>query len=278
MVTVGLVGLLGLALTVVWGGRPYVPWGDDRPATLQLALVRYARGALVGLVGGAWAGALVTGPAVRLIMRLLAVTGGDGAQGRVTEADEVIGDIDLGGTIGLIVFGGVLTGVGSGLLYVVVRRWLPAGRPGGAVFGLLHLVVAATRADPLRPGNPDFDLVGPSWLAVLTFGVAAVLHGLAVRAFVDRCSAAWAPRGVPGSTGWIGRLLPVPPTLVMLPFLAPVVVLGALPAVLVLRSDGLRAAAARPVWLRAGRLALLTSALVLLPWTLLDVVEVLHRS
>lgn len=278
MVTVGLVGLLGLALTAVWGGRPYVPWGDDRPATLQFALVRYARGALVGLVGGAWAGALVTGPAVRLIMRLLAVTGGDDAQGRVTEADEVIGDIDLGGTIGLIVFGGVLTGVGSGLLYVLIRRWLPAGRTGGAVFGLLHLVVAATRADPLRPGNPDFDLVGPGWLAVLTFGVAAVLHGLAVRAFVDRCSAAWAPDGVPGSTGWVRRLLPVPPTLVMLPFLAPVVVLGALPAVLALRSDGLRAAAARPVWLRAGRLVLLTAALVLLPWTLLDVVEVLHRS
>lgn len=278
MVVVGWVGLVGLVLTAVWGGRPYVPWGDDAPSTWRRALLRYLRGVLVGVVGGAWAGALVTGPALRLVMRLLAVTGGSDAQGRLTEADEVIGDIDLGGTIGLVVFGGVLTGAGSGLLYVLVRRWLPAGRTGGAAFGVLHFVVAATRADPLRPGNPDFDLVGPGWLAVLTFGVVAVLHGLAVRAFVDRCSGAWARGRALGRAGLVQRLLPVPPTLVLLPFFAPFVALGAVPAVLVLRTDRLRAAGARPGALRAGRLALLAAALITLPWTVLDLVGVVDRS
>ena len=38
----------------------------------------------------------------RLIMRLLAVTAGDDAQGRLTEADEVVGEIDLGGTVALV--------------------------------------------------------------------------------------------------------------------------------------------------------------------------------
>ena len=172
-----------------WGGIAYRLWepeSDDRsdraetdntPASVRITVLRYMRGVAVALVGGFWAGALVTGPAVRLIMRLLAVTAGDDAQGRITEADEVVGRIELDGTIGLYVFGGVLPGLLSGAIYVVIRRWLPAGRIGGVVFGSLHLVVAATRIDPLRPDNPDFDLVGPGWLSVTTFGLTCVVHG-----------------------------------------------------------------------------------------------------
>lgn len=58
-------------------------------------------------------------------MRLLAATAGDDAQGRITEADEVVGSINLDGTIGLYVFGGILPGLLSGAIYVVFRRWLP---------------------------------------------------------------------------------------------------------------------------------------------------------
>lgn len=65
---------------------------------------------------------------------------------------------------------------------------LPSGRWGGVAFGVLHLVVAATRIDPLRPDNPDFDLVGPGWLAMTAFGLAAVLHGIAVVAIANRYS------------------------------------------------------------------------------------------
>ncbi|MBW3641611.1 MAG: hypothetical protein KY447_01695, partial [Actinobacteria bacterium] len=93
-------------------------------------------------------------------MRLLAVTAGDAAQGRITEADEVVGTIDFGGTLGLYLFGGVFPGLLSGAVYVVFRPLLPSGGLGGVVFGLLHLVIAATRVDPLRPENPDFDIVG----------------------------------------------------------------------------------------------------------------------
>jgi hypothetical protein len=47
-----------------------------------------------------------------------------------------------------------------------VHRWLPAGWVGGLASGVLLLVVAGTRLEPLRRGNPDFDLVGPGWLSV----------------------------------------------------------------------------------------------------------------
>ena len=81
----------------------------------------------MALVGGFWAGALVTAPAVRLIMRLVAATAGDDALGVITEAEEVVVEIDLGGTLGLYVFGGILPGLLSGALFVVFRRWLPGG-------------------------------------------------------------------------------------------------------------------------------------------------------
>ena len=202
MAITGLVLLIGIILTLWWGGIGYETWepalddadrtsrssaADLRPS-VQTSALRYLRGIAIALVGGFWAGALVTGPFVRLIMRLLAVTAGDDAQGRLTEADEVVGSIDLGGTIGLIIFGGILPGLLSGAIYVVFRRWLPSGRLGGVVFGALHLVIAATQIDPLRPDNSDFDLLGPGWLAVAAFGLASVFHGMAVVAIANHYS------------------------------------------------------------------------------------------
>ena len=108
--------------------------------------------------------------------------------------DAVIGEINLDGTIGLVVFGGILPGLLSGVIYVAIRPWLPRGRLGGLAFGALHLVLAATRLDPLRPDNPDFNIVGPGWLSVLTFGAACLLHGMAVAALVSRYSQEFPPR------------------------------------------------------------------------------------
>jgi hypothetical protein len=94
-------------------------------------------------------------------MRLLAATASEAAQSRVTEADEVVGRVSTGGTIGFIVFTALFFGMSSGVVYLMLRRWLPRGRLGGLTYGALLLVVAATRIDPLRAGNPDFDIVGP---------------------------------------------------------------------------------------------------------------------
>jgi hypothetical protein len=216
MAVTGVVLLVGITLTLWWGGATYVTWepglGDDadrrappsahdpRPSVRTSAL-RYLRGVAIALVAGFWAGALITGPSVRLIMRLLAVTAGDDAQGRITEADEVVGSINLDGTIALLIFGGILPALLSGAIYIVCRRWLPGGRLAGVIFGALHLVVAATRIDPLRPDNQDFDVVGPGWLSVTTFGLASVLHGLAVVAIANRYSNSFPP----DATGRAGR-------------------------------------------------------------------------
>ncbi len=197
MILMGVMGLLlvvGVALSLRWAGTGYETWdpgpaADDLDPSLRTMALRYVRGVAVALVAGFWAGLLVTGPAVRLIMRLLAVTGGDDAQGRLTEADEVVGNIDARRH-----HRAWSCSVAScrdcwpRSIYVVCRRLLPNGWLAGVTFGALIFVVAATRLDPLRPDNPDFDLVGPGWLSVATFGLAAILHGVAVVAFANRYS------------------------------------------------------------------------------------------
>lgn len=212
-------------------------------------------------------------------MRLLAVTAGDDATGRITEADEVVGRIDLGGTLGLYLFGGILPGLLSGALYLVLRRWLPGGRLGGVAFGGLHLVVAAPRIDPLRPDNPDFDLVGPGWLSVATFGAAAVLHGMAVVAIANRYSADLPP-ATPTTADRVRAYLPLlAPALLLIPGAALVVaiLLGLVVAIVGSRCRPLVDGLDRPAARTAGRLALGALTLVLLPGTVTALVDVATR-
>jgi hypothetical protein len=144
----------------------------------------------VAVTSGLGAGILAAGAGGRLVMRLLAVTAGADAQGRITEAEQLVGRITVDGTLGFVVFTALLFGLASGLVYVLVHRWLPAGWGGGLAYGVLLLVVAGTRLEPLRRDNPDFDLVGPGWLAVATFAALVVFHGLLVAALDGRLSRA----------------------------------------------------------------------------------------
>lgn len=156
-------------------------WQALRSVLRQVALM-VGTGVIVGL--------LLVGPAARLIMRLLAVTAGDAAQGRITEADEVVGAITVDGTIGLILFGGLSGGMLTALAWAVLRPVLPPGPRGGAVLGAVLLVVVGPVLDPLRADNPDFGLVGPGWVSLLTFGLAAIVTGMAVSVTHARLSQA----------------------------------------------------------------------------------------
>jgi hypothetical protein len=147
-----------------------------------LAARRYIWYVAVAVVSGVAAGLLVVGAGGRLIMRLLAVTAGEAAQGKVTEAEEIVGRITTSGTLNFIVVDAVIFSLPTGVLYVLVRRWLPGGRLGGLAYGALLFVVGATRAEPLRADNPDFDIVGPGWVAAIAFGTLVLLHGMLVAA------------------------------------------------------------------------------------------------
>jgi hypothetical protein len=206
-------------------------------------------------------------------MRLLAVTAGDEAQGRITEADEIVGRITIGGSLGFVIFVGVLGGILTGALYVLIHRWLPAGSWRGPAFGALLLVLGATRLDPLRPDNRDFDIVGPGWLAVLVFIAMGIGHGMLLAALAGRYS-----RVLPLLSPRAGALVPYAPLLILLPgvaLLIPVAV-GGLITVAVHSLAPLRALARRipPV----GRVLTAILALVALPGFLSGVADIVRRT
>jgi len=199
---------VGAGLVVVWGGDRGDP---SRPAP------GFGRHLAASLAGGVVAGVLAAGAGGRLVMRLLALT--SDVDGSFTEAGEVVGEITLEGTLGLIVFSGLPAGVLAGALYALLRPVLPRGRAGGAVFGGILLVLVATRIEPLRSDNVDFRLLEPAWLAVVGFGAVTVFHGMVVAAVAGRLSPDWSPRvfSSPGRALTVGRIALAVLVLVALP-------------------------------------------------------------
>jgi hypothetical protein len=276
-----IVVLTGLLAVIRWGGLavqpPPTPEQDQtdpsgRPP-VGLVVRRYLWYLTLAISAGLGAGILAAGAGGRLAMRLLAVTAGPDAQGRITEADQVVGRISLDGTLGFIVFTSLFFGAASGAAYLLLRRWLPGGRAGGVAFGLLLLVLAGTRLEPLRPGNPDFRLVGPGWVAVAAFAALVLLHGMLVAALAGRLS-----RAVP-------LLAPTPRAIVahvplLLLALGSVALVAAIVGIVVVLASQAPAVAA--AWrdrraVIAGRVVLALVALVALPSFASAVIDILGR-
>lgn len=224
--------------------------------------------ALVGLT----AGIAAAGAGGRLVMRLLAVTSDGDAQGRLTEAGEVVGKVTADGTIALMIFGGLLTGLATTGLWLLLRRWLPSGRRGALAFSLLLLILASTRLEPLRPDNPDFELVGPAGLAVAGFMILAVFHASVVVALVGRISHA-----LPLISARPRVLIAYAPLVILLltgpTFLVAVIVMGA--AMFTLNQPTVSRAWGRRGVLVAGRLGLLALTALALPSFVGDISDIL---
>jgi hypothetical protein len=284
-VVVGCVVLVlaGLAAVVGWGGLAIEP---PSPATPDAAgpterppaglVVRWYLWYLaVAIISGVGAGLLAAGPGGRLVMRLLAVTAGAEAQGKLTEAGQIVGRITVDGSLGFIVFTALFFGPLWGAAYLLLRRWLPAGRAGGLAYGAVLLVAAATRVEPLRRANPDFDLVGPGWVSVAAFTALALLHGMLVAALAGRLS-----RSVPLLAARPGAIAAHAPLLLLLLIRGPVVgafVLVIVSAVVVLatRIGPLVAAWRSRRAVTVGRVALAVAVVAALPGFVSAVVDIL---
>jgi hypothetical protein len=273
--------LAGLAAVVRWGGLPVEPppaparpAGDPAdPPPVSLVVRRYLWYLAVAVAAGAAGGILAAGAGGRLVMRLLAVTAGADAQGQITEAEEIVGRITVDGTIGFVVFTGLFFGLPSTVGYLLLRRWLPAGRAGGLAYGVLLLVAAGTRLEPLRRGNPDFDLVGPGWLAVAAFAALVVFHGMLVAALAGRLRRAVPllaarPRAIAVYVPLFLLALPgVPVALVLIVVGVVVVVVSRIPSIV--------AAWHSRFVVPVGRVALAVAALVAFPGFASAIVDIL---
>ena len=266
-----VVVLAGLVAVVRWGGLtvepprppdPGDPLDPGEPPPVGQVVRRYLWDLNLAVIAGIGAGVVAAGAGGRLVMRLLAVTAGDGAQGRITEADQVVGRISAGGTLGFVIFTALFFGTASGGAYLLLRRWLPAGRAGGLAFGGLLLLLAGTRLEPLREGNVDFDLVGPGWVSVVAFSALVLFHGMLVAALAGRAS-----RAVPLLAREPRAIAAHAPLLLLAP-LAPVVVLLALLGVIVVLATRFRPLVA--AWntrrlVPAGQVVLALAVLAALP-------------
>ena len=107
-------------------------------------------------------------------MRLLAVADPD-ARGIITENGNVVGDITFGGTMGLVAFIGIPSGILGGLIVYLVRRWLRSASSGAGSRSVVLLALLGRTV--IDPGNFDFFFLDPAGLAVALFGALFFVAG-----------------------------------------------------------------------------------------------------
>jgi hypothetical protein len=142
------------------------------------------------LLAGLVVGIVIAGLGSRLVMRLLALADPDAA-GTTTENGNVVGEITAGGTLALVVFVGIPSGVLAGLIVYVVRRWLPSRQPWRA-FAFSAVLLALLGGTVIDPHNIDFRLLEPTGLAVGLFGLLFLAAGVWLPSLANR----WGP-GIP---------------------------------------------------------------------------------
>ena len=197
-----------VAVTIAWRGRN-LRLVTDRPSDPEspsAAAQDAVRSVATVLAAGLVAGVLVVGLGGRLVMRALAATSGDAAQCRLTEADQIVGEITLDGSVGFVLFAGLLLPAGASFIYLAIRRFLPDPVCiGGLIFGLLLLATFGVD-DPLSPTNVDFRILSPLPLAVALVAMTALLFGVTFAALAARLDVCMSPVGADSWSGKLGYL------------------------------------------------------------------------
>lgn len=176
------------------------------------------------MAAGVMCGVLVLGLGSRLMMRVMAATSPASAQGRLTDAEEIVGEVTIGGTVAFVMFIGVPSGMVAAWLWFALRRWLPDRSlwAGLIAAGLAGLLVRPSGL--IDPDNRDFVILSPVWLAVVFSAGLVVLFGVSFAVLADRWSAHWpklgaTPAGVAAPVPMVGvfalSVLVVMPALIM---------------------------------------------------------------
>jgi hypothetical protein len=149
---------------------------DAETARLFALFVEVFRAGLAGTI----AGIVIVGVGGRIVMRISAAIN-PMAAGAITESENVVGEVTIGGTIAFLVFGGMLTGFLLGIVWFLVRDWMPSWLP--ARIGLAAaLAVLGGGGGVIDSGNIDFVLLDPPWLHVAMFLSLVALAGGATAA------------------------------------------------------------------------------------------------
>ena len=146
-------------------------------------VTRLLRPFAVGLGVGALAGIVIGGAGSRIAMRLIALADDREDFGRVTSAQAVVGEVTARGTLAVFSVG-LSLGIFGGVLYVALRRWLPAN-PWLRTLTFAWTVVGVGLFFVVKGNQDDFTFLHLG-LSLGLFGVTLLLFGLAVPPLVDR--------------------------------------------------------------------------------------------
>ena len=187
----------------------YTGASGNRRRAARLPGLTVIRSIGIGALAGLAAGLVVGGLGGRIAMRISgAMTDPGLASFARTENGNAIGEITLGGTFAMFVFGAMVPSLAAGVLYGALRPWLaPLGAWRGPALGLALLALGGSLI--LEPTNFDFQRFGSPQVNVLTFATLIVLLGVAVAwtaEMLERRTARERYRFLP----WIGTLLVLP--------------------------------------------------------------------
>jgi hypothetical protein len=150
------------------------PLRDDVRALLRHAGIAAVAGAATGLVVGGILG--------RIAMLVLRLTTGESAIGVTSDDGFEIGRFTLPGTLNLM-FVYSLVGCALGLVYAVVRRFLPAR---ARVAAWTAVCAAVGGGAFVHTDGVDYLLLDPLWLAVAFFVLLPGAAGLCMALAVER--------------------------------------------------------------------------------------------
>jgi hypothetical protein len=142
-----------------------------------------ARNIALSGIAGLFTGILVGGIGGRLFMRLAGAAAPDLAQGRGTEAGFRVGEVTFGGSLGLVIFIGIFTGVVGAIFYVVFSPWLSWARWWrGVLFGMVLFAIGSATSDIMNPDNIDFAILGNPELLVAAIFLLFMAFGVVMDA------------------------------------------------------------------------------------------------
>jgi hypothetical protein len=168
-------------------GRVRIFW----PPGLGTVTRQLGRAAAVSIAAGL-TGGFVAGLLARTAMRVIALAT-PGQSGLLTENGAVVGAITSDGTAFVIVAGAFL-GLPAGLVYLGIRRWLPAGRwPRSVAFGALSLCLGGGLI--ITAANPDFARLGTPGLDIAVFVLSFLVAGMAISVVAEWLDVRLPPTG-----------------------------------------------------------------------------------
>jgi hypothetical protein len=129
--------------------------------SLGVRLAGLIRSVALGGLAGAIAGVVVLGVGGRFVMFLSRLLHPEALR-RTTESGARVGEFTVEGTIELVIFGGLLGGLLAGVVWVLVREWIPNNR---ALVGLGAVAIGGSflihgeNIDFIILPNPRIDIV-----------------------------------------------------------------------------------------------------------------------